>query len=94
MRAFKYEGDIMHFVDCMKTMNVRVNMNGFAWRRMLWEAMPKEISLQMSLVPEPDEDIPFEDLLVEVARRHEELGGEIMKSSEGSWDKKSKKKKR
>jgi hypothetical protein len=96
MHAFKYEGDIMHFVDSMKTMNLRVNMNGIAWRRMLLEAMPKEIRLRMSLVPEPDEDIPFEDLLVEVARRHEELGGEIMKSSEGSRDqsKRSKKKKR
>ena len=96
MHALKYEGDIMHFVDSMKTMNLRVNMNGIAWRRMLLEAMPKEIRLRMSLVPEPDEDIPFEDLLVEVARQHEEMGGEIMKSSEHSRDqsKRSKKKRR
>ena len=57
----------MHFVDSMKTMNLRVNMNRITWRRMLFEAMPKKILLWMSLVPEPDEDIAFEDLLVEVA---------------------------
>ena len=30
MHAFKYEGDLMHFVDSMKTMYRQVNMNGIA----------------------------------------------------------------
>ena len=59
MRALKYEGDILRYINRLQLYNSRVRMTGVSFREMVLDAMPPEISnmidIRAGAVPEEDD---------------------------------------
>lgn len=59
MRALKYEGDILRYINRLQLYNSRVRMTGVSFREMVLDAMPPEIlnmiDIRVGAVPEEDD---------------------------------------
>jgi len=68
MKKVQYNGDVQAYIDSLEHLNLKVGLSGLAWRDILKNGLPDDISYRLSLTQggEPQED----DALIIAIREH------------------------